>query len=235
MIRLKIGAYFVISAWFFMLAGMATLTVSISFAQDELNPGDTGTEPPEVPVSSGSAFDFSNSMQTSVVEGLPWIENIIASHYGNSSGSCYGGYGNKLYPGTDYFVALPAKDDSLDYLGGLLGCRMSRCGEAQPTLDELLNQLQPEQEPRGENFCFWLGESARESAPIIDGWVIEGSEGEGLFRILEIKPAGRDGPILEAYVGDVGPWNQDDPYWEDYSRPDAEDGIDSHGRTTNRA
>ncbi|MCX6645013.1 MAG: hypothetical protein NTY09_01440, partial [bacterium] len=74
-----------------------------------------------------------------------------------------------------------------------------------------------------------------ERTPVIDGWVIDGSEGEGLFRILEIKPAGQDGPILEAYVGDVGPWNQDDPYWEDYSRPDAEDGIDSHGRTTNRA
>jgi hypothetical protein len=36
-------------------------------------------------------------------------------------------------------------------------------------------------------------------------------------------------------VGDVGPWCQDDAYWETGARLNAEDGIDSHGRVTNRA
>lgn len=227
----KIGSYLLVTLWLAWLVVMAFPSGSILHAQDET--GDDRSEFAEIGISvtSDSAFDFSDAVQTSVVDGIPWMENIVASHYGASIGHCYGGYGNKLYPGTDYFVALPSNTDNLNYLGGLLGCRMSRCGAAQPTLDELLHPSPPEPDAPGEDFSFWMGDEP----PVIDGWVIEGYEGEGLFRVLEIKLAGNDGPILEAYVGDVGPWSVNDPYWEDYSRPDAEDGVDSRGRRTNGA
>ena len=34
---------------------------------------------------------------------------------------------------------------------------------------------------------------------------------------------------------DIGPWNTNDPYWEQDKRPQAESGIDKQGRRTNRA
>ena len=227
----KIGAYFVMTAWIFILVSMSLPQSGSLYAQDATNSDASENSQPEIPIASDSSFDFSDAVQCSVVETLPWIENIVASHYGSSMGTCYGGYGNRLYPNDEYFVALPAKSDSLNCLGGMLGCRMSRCGAAQPELDNLLNNSSPESDPSFEEFCFWPVEQEQ----VIDGWIIEGTEGEGLFRVIEIKPAGQEGPILEAYVGDVGPWNQYDPYWQDYSRPDAEDGIDSRGRRTNLA
>lgn len=36
-------------------------------------------------------------------------------------------------------------------------------------------------------------------------------------------------------IVDVGPWNTDDPYWQTGGRPQAESGIDRHGRPTNQA
>lgn len=183
-------------------------------------------------VTNGAVFDFTDAVQLSTVDELPWIENIVASHYGGRSGHYYyGGYGNKLHSTNDYFVALPSNHDNLDCLGGKLGCRMSRCGVAEPALGELLNPSPAELESPVENFNFWPGLVTDQG----HGWLIEGDEGEGLFRILEIKPSGKDGPIFEAYVGDVGPWNTEDPYWQDGSRPDAEDGVDTRGRRTNRA
>jgi hypothetical protein len=189
-------------------------------------------------------------------EGLPWNEGITATYYGISRSSYWGGYGNRIYPATDFFCALPANTDNLDCLGGHLACRMSRCGDAQPTLDQLLaseplsieeeneavpasteeeNENDPasteeENEDEDDAFQFWP-----EDDGISTPWIIEGTEGDGLFRVIEIKPAGQDGPVYEAYVGDVGPWGNSDPYWQDYSRPAAEDGIDSRGRRTNRA
>jgi hypothetical protein len=36
-------------------------------------------------------------------------------------------------------------------------------------------------------------------------------------------------------IVDVGPWNTNDPYWQTGARPEAESGVDSRGRKTNRA
>lgn len=36
-------------------------------------------------------------------------------------------------------------------------------------------------------------------------------------------------------IVDIGPWNTNDPYWQTGARPEAESGVDSRGRTTNRA
>jgi len=56
------------------------------------------------------------------------------------------------------------------------------------------------------------------------------------FRIIEIKPHGEEGPILEATDEDIGPWYcGDDPYWVGGTRPESEDGKDDKGRKTNRA
>lgn len=40
---------------------------------------------------------------------------------------------------------------------------------------------------------------------------------------------------VDCEIVDVGPWNTDDPYWENDERPQAETGIDRRGRTTNGA
>jgi len=187
---------------------------------------ESGQEPEntqisEIAVQTSSAQD----------EGLPWIENIVATYYGSSDSNCWGGYGNALHPMTDYFCALPASQDQLDCLGGALACRIERCGRAEPDLSEVLSATEgtDDQSP----IELWPGAGA----PWESGcaWTIEGTEGDGLFRLIQIRPAGEDGPVFEAYVGDVGPWCQDDAYWETGARPNAEDGIDSHGRVTNLA
>lgn len=38
-----------------------------------------------------------------------------------------------------------------------------------------------------------------------------------------------------ASIEDVGPWNIDDPYWQNGTRPQAESGTDMSGRSTNGA
>jgi N-acetylmuramoyl-L-alanine amidase len=43
------------------------------------------------------------------------------------------------------------------------------------------------------------------------------------------------GMVAVAEILDVGPWNTDDPYWLTDSRPQAESGTDTSGRTTNGA
>lgn len=178
-------------------------------------------------------FDFSDNVQLSTAdEGLPWIESIVASHYGGSMSNAWGAYGNRLRPTEVYFVALPANFDGTECLGGHLGCKISRCGNAQPTLDEMLESPGVMPNNNMDGFAFWPGADMDDT---IYDWVIEGTEGDGLFRVLEIRPAGCDGSVIEAYVGDVGPWNQYDPYWATGTRPDAEDGIDTRGRRTNRA
>ncbi|HEX9743854.1 MAG TPA: hypothetical protein VGB30_00350 [bacterium] len=196
--------------------------ISIKAAQSDLTVSE---------INAGAVFDFSDAVQPSTTtEEIPWIENVVASYYGRSSGRYWGGYGNRLHPGEEYFVALPASTDGLDVLGGKLGCRVSRCGDTQPELGQLMEIAASEGEQT--DFSFWLGEDDDSGNPI---WAIEGDEGDGLFRVLEIKVSGTDGPVVEAYVGDVGPWNQTDPYWATNSRPDAEDGVDSRGRHTNGA
>jgi uncharacterized protein (TIGR02594 family) len=40
---------------------------------------------------------------------------------------------------------------------------------------------------------------------------------------------------LECSIVDVGPWNINDPYWNNGTRPQAESGIDMTGRKTNKA
>jgi hypothetical protein len=193
---------------------------------------DAGVHRASAQENSECVGGWMTAFRPSVVEdeGLPWNEGITASYYGTSRSAYWGGYGNRIYPATDFFCALPANMDNLDCLGGHLACRMSRCGDAQPLLDLLLVSDPPAEEENGDGFVFWP-----EDDGISTPWIIEGTEGDGLFRVIEIKPAGQDGPIYEAYVGDVGPWGNSDPYWQDSSRPDAEDGIDPRGRRTNRA
>jgi N-acetylmuramoyl-L-alanine amidase len=43
------------------------------------------------------------------------------------------------------------------------------------------------------------------------------------------------GRSATATIEDVGPWNTDDPYWENGTRPQAEEGTDTQGRETNGA
>ena len=40
---------------------------------------------------------------------------------------------------------------------------------------------------------------------------------------------------VDCAIVDVGPWNIDDPYWENDERPQAETGVDRRGRVTNGA
>ncbi len=40
---------------------------------------------------------------------------------------------------------------------------------------------------------------------------------------------------VDCAIVDVGPWNTDDPYWENDERPQAETGVDRRGRATNGA
>jgi hypothetical protein len=55
----------------------------------------------------------------------PWHEGIYASHYGAIKGKkYYGCLGNLLKPKEEYFVALPAKEDSLDCMDGQLRSRV---------------------------------------------------------------------------------------------------------------
>ena len=76
---------------------------------------------------------FSHFSDNDEPDGFPWITSILATHYGGGNSNCWGGYGNRLNSDDDYFVALPANNDSLPALGGVLGCRESRCSVAQPT------------------------------------------------------------------------------------------------------
>jgi hypothetical protein len=49
----------------------------------------------------------------------PWVEDVYASYYGSIKGrKYYGCIGNMLRPWEEYFVALPAREDSLDCLDG---------------------------------------------------------------------------------------------------------------------
>jgi len=180
-------------------------------------------------------FDFSDAVQASdAVEGLPWIEEISASFYGTTDRVYWGGYGNRLHPDVDFFCALPASRDSLDVLGGKLASRISRCGDARPVVDELINCTSEQVWGADSDiFNFWVIEE--ESLADIYGWVIEGEEGDGLFRVIEIRMSGTEEPVYEAYIGDVGPWCTSDPYWDNGTRPNAEDGIDARGRYTNTA
>jgi len=116
-----------------------------------------------------------------------WCEGIYASHYGRGKGrDFHGSLGSRLDSDADYFVALPALEDTLDCLDGRLMVRLD--------------------------------------------------DDKAAFRVIEIKPHGEDGPILEATVEDVGPWYcGDDPYWATGTRPESEDGKDAKGRTTNSA
>jgi hypothetical protein len=43
------------------------------------------------------------------------------------------------------------------------------------------------------------------------------------------------GLSIEADIVDVGPWNTNDPYWQNGARPQAETGTDMRGRHTNKA
>jgi len=182
-----------------------------------------------------------DELTSDVDDGLEWHEHIVAGYYGSANAVLSGAYGNKLKAGEDFYVALPSRTDSLDILGGKMACRENRCGDLNPSLEDLLYAQYAEDDSNDRRFEFWMGcgdvgpgTPDLPSLGDLYGWIIDGNEGDGLFRVIEIKKSGTDGPILEAFIADVGPWNTADPYWEDYTRPHSETGLDSRGRRTNR-
>jgi hypothetical protein len=52
-------------------------------------------------------------------------------------------------------------------------------------------------------------------------------------KVLVFNRETGDGAV--ASIEDVGPWNTDDPYWQTGTRPQAESGTDTSGRSTNGA
>jgi hypothetical protein len=183
--------------------------------------GSVEEKKPDVVVNDEANGVYGQKSTMNSSEGLPWNEKITATYYGASDKNLWGGYGNRLYSSTDYFCALPASHDNLDCLNGSLACRIERCGIDDSIIEELLSEAQEDKSKEFGQFEFWPGSEIAEKTKY--GWVVEGREGDGLFRVLEIKKTGTDGPIYELYVGDVGPWGNDDPYWEDLSRPNSEE------------
>lgn len=58
------------------------------------------------------------------------------------------------------------------------------------------------------------------------------------FHFQGIRPRVRvtkGGTSVDCDIVDVGPWNTNDPYWETGMRPQAEGGVDTTGRKTNKA
>ena len=58
------------------------------------------------------------------------------------------------------------------------------------------------------------------------------------YHFTGTRPAVRvfcNGKSVDALIVDVGPWNINDPYWQIGTRPQAESGTDTTGRTTNLA
>jgi len=74
-----------------------------------------------------------------------------------------------------------------------------------------------------------------------DGHVISDEElGVALPHRFKERPLPRvrvflGGKTVDCNIVDVGPWNTNDPYWENDERPQAESGIDLRGRVTNGA
>jgi uncharacterized protein (TIGR02594 family) len=73
-----------------------------------------------------------------------------------------------------------------------------------------------------------------------DGHVIDDNElGVALpARFADPRPSvcvSKDGRSVICKIVDVGPWNTDDPYWQNGARPQAESGVDRRKRPTNRA
>lgn len=79
--------------------------------------------------------------------------------------------------------------------------------------------------------------SVRDELPCLNGRMMRKDKATGTItcRVIEIRPHGKAGPVIEATVEDIGPWNIADPYWIEGERPDAEDGTTEKGRDTNRA
>lgn len=79
--------------------------------------------------------------------------------------------------------------------------------------------------------------AVRDEHPCLDGRMMRRDTQSGLLtcRVIEIRPHGKAGPVIEATVEDIGPWSIRDPYWVENERPDAEDGSTESGRRTNRA
>jgi uncharacterized protein (TIGR02594 family) len=85
-----------------------------------------------------------------------------------------------------------------------------------------------------------FGGAADRNTSAYDGHLIDDTEfGVALpFHFSDPRPTVRvwnAGKSAVCNIVDVGPWNTEDPYWQTGSRPEAESGIDSRGRPTNRA
>lgn len=86
----------------------------------------------------------------------------------------------------------------------------------------------------------FFGGSSDPNTSAYDGHLITDDElGVALpYRFKGARPKVRvfkDGKSVDCDIVDVGPWNINDPYWETGSRPQAESGTDTTGRTTNKA
>jgi uncharacterized protein (TIGR02594 family) len=85
-----------------------------------------------------------------------------------------------------------------------------------------------------------FGGAADPNTSAYDGHLIDDTElGVALpFHFQGAPPPVRlwnDGKSVVCKIVDVGPWNTNDPYWQTGARPQAESGVDSSGRPTNRA
>jgi len=89
----------------------------------------------------------------------------------------------------------------------------------------------------GKRDCFVALPAVNDGHSVLAGrmYKVDKQAGTITMRVVEIRPAGKSEPLVEATVQDIGPWETRDPYWLTVSRPIAESGIDSKGRKTNRA
>jgi|GEM_PF-4476057 len=90
---------------------------------------------------------------------------------------------------------------------------------------------------QGKSDCFVALPAVKDGLGVLNGRMMSRDKTNGLLtcRVIEIRPHGRSGPVVEATVEDIGPWCISDPYWVTGERPNAEDGADDKGRKTNRA
>jgi uncharacterized protein (TIGR02594 family) len=85
-----------------------------------------------------------------------------------------------------------------------------------------------------------FGGAADLNTSAYDGHLIDDVEhGVALpYRFADPRPnvcVWNAGQSVVCKIVDVGPWNTNDPYWQTGTRPEAESGVDSRGRPTNRA
>ncbi|HYE79967.1 MAG TPA: hypothetical protein VEI97_18455, partial [bacterium] len=117
---------------------------------------------------------------------------------------------------------------ALPWNEGILATTFCEHGTAVSGLGHHLN---------GQEGLFVALPAITDTLPCLEGRMMRRDRTAGTIscRVLELRPHGKEGPVVEATVEDIGPWCTDDPYWVTGDRPAAEDGVDKKGRKTNGA